>query len=182
MKKQFLIIIGILFLLNSCKQTESKEIKESEEKQIVETKIETTELTSVADSYIDNDSLTEILLSELKNVALNSKFAIKKKPKQNRYADNLIDTIITRTFKKSNITSYKAVNKEILYNASIEDSDFELVDFIKVGTKKYVVEKSLATGIPTDILKIGNLEGTLEFSLKFELGILKKIEFEGYLD
>ena len=44
------------------------------------------------------------------------------------------------------------------------------------------MEKSLAIGIQNDILKIGNLEQTSEYILRFESGNLKTIEFNGYMD
>ena len=182
MTKQLLIIIGILISLNSCKQTESKKIDESEVKDVVETEKETSEPNSVAESYIENDSLVIVLKSELEKIALNKKFTIEKKPIQNRHVDNVVDTIITRVFENTKLTSYKATNEEWIYKAKIKNSEFELNDFIKVGTKKYVVEKSLAKGIQNDILKIGNLEQTSVFNLIFKSGILKLIEYDGYVD
>lgn len=182
MTKQLLFIIGILILLNSCKQTESKKMEESEVKEVVETKKETNEPTTVAESYIENDSLVIVLKSELEKIALNKKFTIEKKPIQNRHVDNLIDTIVTRTYENTKLTSYKATSKEWIYRAKIENSEFTLNNFIKVGTKKYVVEKSLAKGIQNDTLRIGNLEQTSVFNLIFEPGILKLIEYDGYVD
>ena len=155
---------------------------ESEVKDVVEIEKETSESNSVAESYIENDSLLIMLKSELEKIALNEKFTIEKKPIQNRHVDNLVDTIITRTFENTKLTSYKATTEEWIYKAKIENSEFELNDFIKVGTKKYVVEKSLAKGIQNDTLKIGNLEQTSVFNLIFESGILKLIEYDGYVD
>ena len=155
---------------------------ESEVKDVVEIEKETSESNSVTESYIENDSLVIVLKSELEKIALNKKFTIEKKPIQNRHVDNLVDTIITRTFENTKLTSYKATTEEWIYKAKIENSEFELNDFIKVGTKKYVVEKSLAKGIQNDTLKIGNLEQTSVFNLIFESGILKLIEYEGYVD
>ncbi|QTE21803.1 hypothetical protein [Polaribacter cellanae] len=155
---------------------------ESEVKDVVETEKETSEPNSVAESYIENDSLVIVLKSELEKIALNKNFTIEKKPIQNRHVDNLVDTIITRTFENTKFTSYKATNEEWIYKAKIENSEFALNDFIKVGTKKYVVEKSLAKEIQNGILKIGNLEQTSVFNLIFKFGILKLIEYDGYVD
>ncbi|MGR7812107.1 hypothetical protein [Lacinutrix undariae] len=177
-----IIIIGILISLNSCKQTESKKMVESEVKEVVETKTETSKSNSVTELYIENDSLVIELMSELERIALNEKFAVEKKPIKNKHVENLVDTIITRTFENTKLTSYKALNKEWIYKAKIENPEFELNDFVKVGTKKYVVEKSLAEGIQNDTLKIGNLEQTSVFNLIFENGILKMITYEGYID
>ena len=179
MKKQILITIGILILLNSCKQNESKK---TEVKTTVESIKVTPENPVVSDSFLVNDSLVFVLASKLEKVALNKKFVVLKKPIKNRHVENLIDTIVTRTFENTKLESYKVPSEEWIYKAIIENSDFELNDFIKVGTKKYVVEKSLAIRIHTDILKIGNIEQTNVFILKFESGNLKIIEFDGYLD
>lgn len=182
MTKHLLIIIGILILLNSCKQTESRIDNVSEENDRVKIENDTTELNTIAESYIENDSLTNALKAELETMTSNPKFAIQKKPIQNNHIDDLMDTIITRTFKNTKITSYKAADKEWVYEATIENEEFVLNDFISVGTKKYVVEKSLAYGIHSDTLKIGNFEQTSLFYFIFKSGILKQIEYQGYVD
>ena len=186
MKKYKLIIFGILNFLISCKQTESKKTTESENKKIAKTKTEEEkaelESTFVSEPYLENDSLTFTLKSNLEKIALDSKFEIYKKPIKNRHLDNLFDTIVTRTYKNTELTSYKAESKEWVYKAKIGDADFELNEFIKIGTKEYVLEKSLAKVINNDTLKIGNLEQTSVFNLIFESGILKSIEYDGYLD
>jgi hypothetical protein len=181
MNKQ-LLIIGILTLMISCKQSESKINNESEEKEIMGIKKNTTELNTIVESYIENDSLVNAMKSELENIALNPIFTIHKKPIHNKHVDNLIDTIIKRTLKKTEITSYKSADKEWVYKARIENEEFKLNDFILLGTKEYVIEKSLAYGIHSDTLKIGNLEQTSIFYLIFESEILKKIEYQGYID
>ena len=191
MKKQTLTIFGILIFFISCKQVESKKIKESETKEIEEieeikeTKKEEksqTELISAVDLYFENDSITSSLKSNLEKIVLDPKFMISKKPIKNRHVDNLVDTIMTRSFKNTELTSYKAESEEWVYKAKIRDSDFELNDFIKIGTEEYIVEKSLSKGIHNDTLIIGNLEQTSIFNLIFESGILKSIEYEGYVD
>ncbi|RYH72152.1 hypothetical protein EVU94_13875 [Flavobacteriaceae bacterium 144Ye] len=186
MKKQTLILFGILNFLISCKQAESKKAPETENKKIAEIKTEEekveSEWTYVAERYFENDSLTYALKSNLEKIAFDPKFEVSKKPIKNRHVDNLVDTIVTRTYKNTELTSYKAESEEWVYKAKIGDADFELNEFIKIGTKKYVVEKSLAKGINNDTLKIGNLEQTSVFNLMFESGILKSIEYDGYLD
>jgi hypothetical protein len=118
----------------------------------------------------------------LEKILLDPNFNVSKKPIKNSHVDKLIDTIVIRTFKNTELTSYKAENKEWVYKAIIGDADFELNDFIKVGIKEDVVEKSLATGIHNDTLKIGNLEKTSIFNLIFDSGILKSILYDGYVD
>ncbi|WP_405210557.1 hypothetical protein [Dokdonia sp. Asnod2-E02] len=80
---------------------------ESEVKDVVEIEKETSESNSVAESYIENDSLVIVLKSELEKIALNEKFTIEKKPIQNRHVDNLVDTIITRLLKTQNLRLIK---------------------------------------------------------------------------
>ena len=157
------------------KETSSAKTKTEEEKAELES-------TFVSEPYFENDSLTFTLKSNLEKIALDSKFEIYKKPIKNRHLDNLFDTIVTRTYKNTELTSYKAESKEWVYKAKIGDADFELNEFIKIGTKEYVLEKSLAKVINNDTLKIGNLEQTSVFNLIFESGILKSIEYDGYLD
>lgn len=182
MTKPFLILLGILIFFNSCKENESLKTKSPGTEEFLEIKKEQSNQASIEESYIQNDSLTNVLINKLKNTSSNSRFIIDKKPIKNKHVENLIDTIITYSLKDTFITSYKTIDKEFICKAKIKSSDFELTDYIKVGTKKYVVEKSLAKGIIGNILKIGSSEGTLEFILKFEGGTLKTIEFEGFID
>lgn len=178
MNRQLLIIFGFILFLNSCKQSQPNETKASETNEGGEV----VELNSVVDSYFESDSLVIILKSELEKIALNPEFEIHKESTPNKHVDNLIDTIITRTFKNTKLTSYKTINEEWFYEAKIENTDFELNDFIKVGTKKDVIEKHLAIEIKNDSLRISNSEQTSAFLLIFESGVLKLIEYEGYMD
>lgn len=185
MKQHILIIFGILNFLFSCKQAESKKNTEPKNKKIEKIKTKNKleqESTYVPKPYFENDSLASILKTNLEKIALKQKFEISKRTTKNRHVDNLVDTIITLNYKNTELTSYKAVSEEWIYKAKIGDPDFELNDFIKIGTEKYVIEKSLAKKIISDTIKIGNLERTKVFSLIFHSGILKTIEYDGYMD
>ncbi|CAL2107594.1 conserved hypothetical protein [Tenacibaculum sp. 190524A02b] len=184
MSKYDLILLIIVIALNSCKKIDSKKISKVDKEAV---KIEEYDFEvkqdSVYNSYLVNDSLTLVLYSNMEKILHKSKFKIVKEPIKNRHIDNLIDTIVTSKFKNSEIITYQGHSKKWVTKAKIRDSDFELNNFIIVGTKGYVIEKSLAKGIQTDTLKIGNLEQTSVFSLIFDKsGILKLIEYNGYVD
>ena len=182
MVKQLLIIFGILFSLNSCEQNESRKIDDGRLKEVVKTKVQTSDYKPVKVSYIENDSLVFSLKSKLEKIVRNKIFAIQKKPIQNRHVDNLVDTIITRTFDKTKIMSYRATNEEWVYYAKIVNSEFELNDFLKIGTNKNILEKSLGQEILNDTVKIRNLEQTSVFNLIFQSKGLKLIKYNGYVD
>ena len=179
MKRYVPFLTGVLLLLYSCKpnddQKQNNKIPNRESDLAVES-------VSSEDLYFESDSLTEFLSSQLNKIATDSKFKIEKTLTENRHVDNLKDTVIERTFENIKLTSYKGIGYEAVIEASIENSDFKLNNYIQVGTSKKVVEKSLGIVIPNEILKIVNFEQTTQFGLKFENGYLKKIEFEGYLD
>jgi hypothetical protein len=178
-KYQLLFFLGLLTLLFCCKQSDEQTTETPQPSSQDNLFIE---LPSDDHPYIDDDSLATFLKSELSKIALDSKFKIEKRLTDNRHVDNLKDTIITRTFENTVLTSYKGVDKEWIFEASIENKDFKLNDYIQVGNSKKVVEKSLGIVIPKDILTIGNLEQTSQFILKFESGYIKRIEYEGYFD
>jgi hypothetical protein len=178
-KHQLLLFFSLLTLLFCCKKSDEqkKETPQSNSEGNLSIK-----LPSDDHPYIDDDSLATFLKSKLSKIALDSKFKIEKRLTDNRHVDNLKDTIITRTFENTVLTSYKGVDEEWIFEASIENKDFKLTDYIQVGSSKKVVEKSLGIVIPNDILTIGNLEQTSQFILKFESGYIKQIEYEGYFD
>ncbi|WP_405250384.1 hypothetical protein [Dokdonia sp. Asnod3-C12] len=182
MIKQLLIIFGILFSLNSCEQNESRKIDDGRLKEVVKTKVQTSDYKPVKVSYIENDSLVFSLKSKLEKIVRNKIFAIQKKPIQNRHVDNLVDTIITRTFDKTKIMSYRATDEEWVYYAKIVNSEFELNDFIKIGSNKNVLDKLLRQEILNDTVEIRNLEQTSIFKLIFQSKRLQLIEYNGYVD
>jgi len=183
MTRQTLIILGVLIALVSCKLNESKKIKESATKKTQKIKEkEKVEVTTVVDPYFENDSLVSTLELNLEKISQDSKFSISKKTIKNRHVDNLMDTIVTRTFKNTELISYKAESEEWVYKAKILDTDFVLIDFLKIGTKQDIVEKSLGKKVLDDTLKIKNQEEISMFSLIFESRILKSIKYDGYLD
>lgn len=179
MKKYLTFLTGVLVLLYSCKPNDEKKIKNTESN--LENYLPV-ERMSVENLYFESDSLTEFLSAQLNEISSDSKFIIEKTLIENRHVDNLKDTVIKRTFENTTMTSYKGVDYEAVIEASIENSDFKLNDFIRVGISKEVVEKSLRIVIPNEILKIVNLEQTKQFSLKFQNGYIKKVEYQRYLD
>ena len=191
MLNRVLLLIVIFLPLCSCKQVDSKNIETSKKietskpKEVVEVREEKKELTKpkpLRESYLVNDSLIIDWIIGLERIVKNSKLEMSKKTIQNRHVDNLMDTIITRTYGKTKLISYKTVSKEWVYKASIEDSEVGLNKIIRVGNDITAIEKHLKFGIHTNLLRIKNIEQTSEFILKFESRELKRIEFKGYVD
>ena len=185
MKRHLLTSIFVLILIVSCKQKETKKKESIYQKSTTELKTEPKkpiEETVITEQYFENDSLLILLESDLDKLALNPKFDLKTKPKTNNHDETIIDTIKTLTFDKTKIYSYRATNWESIYAAKIENSDFKFLDSISIGTKKKTFENLLKTKFKTDLIKIGNLEQTSVFMFSFENGILKTINYEGYVD
>ena len=171
--------------MTSCKQKESQKVEITEQKPTTELKAETENSIKKAvipEQFIENDSLVIRLKSDLDKIALNPKFDLKTEPKTNTYDETIIDTIKTLTFNKTKIYSYRATNWESIYAAKIKNSDFKLLDSIHIGTKKETFASRVKTKWITDLIKIGNLEQTSVFIFEFENGILKSIDYEGYVD
>jgi hypothetical protein len=185
MKRQLLNTILILILIVSCKQKETRKSEPIEQKSPTELKVEKEKKVSentIPEQYFENDSLLSELESDLEKIALYPKFDLIAEPKINTHDESVTDTIKTLTFDKTKIYSYRAKNWESIYSAKIENSDFEFLDSIKIGTKKENFEKQTKMESKSDLIKIGNLEQTSVFIFKFENGILKKIEYQGYVD
>jgi len=186
MKKHLPILIGLLIILTSCKQKESQKTADNHQKPTTEIKAEIEE-TPIPEQYIENDSILTELESDLYKIAYQPKLLVLKEPVRNRHTDPdviVMDTIITRSFDKTKIEFYKTLSEDEdwIYKATIQNSDFKLLDSIRVGTKRDSFEKRIKTELQSDFIKIGNLEQTSVFVFKFEDGILKSIDYEGYLD
>ena len=169
----------------SCKQKETKKAEQIERKPTTELKAETEikiEEVVTPEQYFENDSLLTQLESDLNKIVLNPKFDLKTEPKTNTHDETITDTIKTLTFDKTKIYSYRATNWESIYAAKIENSDFKFLNYISVGTKKATFENLMKTEFKTDLIKIGNLEQTSVFIFNFENGILKTIDYQGYVD
>jgi hypothetical protein len=186
MRGHFLVSIGILLLMISCKQAETKKTQIIEQKPPSELKPETilkVEEDIAEKLFVENDSLAFAFESELESYAFDSPiFKIELKPYQNHHDKNVIDTIKTMTFKNTELVFYKAKNWEFIIGALIKNTEIELSDSLKIGIKKKTLENKLKTKIESDIVTLGNLEKTSLFTFHFENGILESIKFEGYFD
>lgn len=179
MRKYRFLTFCFILIFYCCKQIDEQATKSV---QPISKSTTSINVASEEDLYIENDSLTTHLFSELNKIILDSRFKIEKSQIDNRHVDNLKDTLITRSFGNTSIKSYKTVSEEFIIEASIENSDFKLNDFVVVGVRKEVVEKAVGKLIEAGVLKIGNLEQTSQFILIFDNGYLKKVEYEGYVD
>jgi hypothetical protein len=65
--------------------------------------------------------------------------------------------VINFKFDKINILSYKATSEEFIFEANIQNAEFQFTRNIKIGIKKKDFENNLNTKINSDIVKIGNL-------------------------
>ena len=184
-RKQLWLICNVLLICYSCKQIareKENKIRGKAAKVIVEKEEKLPEEPLTTDSYYENDSLAYELLNELENLKSDVKFRIEKKLVNNKYIVGLIDTIETRRYKNTSITSYKTKDKTILYKARIVDSIFSLSNKLSIGSKVYIIEKSIACRIRSNDFEFGNLERTVVFGLKFKEGILQSITYNGYVD
>lgn len=101
---------------------------------------------------------------------------------ENDHDETQIDTIKTLTFGKSKIIVYSTSGFYAVWTADIKNSELPIWNYVKVGMKKYQLEKTLATRLKSDTIKLGNLEQTSLFEFYFSDGELYQIKFEGYVD
>lgn len=186
MKRHLLTSIGILILIISCKQKEIQKTKISEQKPTTELKTKSeikVEKSNVTEQFMENDSLTFALESELEKFAISySKFKTTLKPYQNHHDKNVIDTIKTLIFDKTKLEFYKAQNWESIIGGIIKNPEIEFSDSLKIGIEKSTLENKLKTKITSDIVILGNLEQTSLFTFYFKNSILESIKFQGYFD
>jgi len=187
MKKQhFTFLIGAFLLITSCNQAEKKkqtELKKTEP--IVQEIIAETDEIEEKESpqFIENDSITHLWESELKSLTKNySDFTVKTELSENDHDETQIDTIKTLTFDKSKIVVYSTSGFYAVWNADIKNTELPIWNYVKVGMKKYQLEKTLATRLKSDTIKLGNLEQTSIFEFHFNKGELERVKFEGYVD
>ncbi|MEP1488650.1 MAG: hypothetical protein ABJK28_09505 [Algibacter sp.] len=174
----------IILLFFSCKKNKAT-LKDKLE---INSKTQTTKLIELESKeeelYIVKDSLTNVWTQEILEYSKHQNiiFSTNHRPIVNTHNKSVIDTISTYVFKESKIEIYRAKHRDILISAVLQNEDFILSDFIMIGLKVYVMEKSFATGIPDNYIKIGNSEYSTIFNFLFENGELKTIKYEGYLD
>ena len=183
MKKSLLFIIGISLFIISCKEKTAKPEKKTHTEIKSETNITKIEQTDKDENYIVLDSVTNSWIASLENISKKDKrFKIKLKISENDHDSRVMDTIRTLTFDKTEIITYSTDSYYGIWTADIKNAEFPLWEYIRVGMKKYELEKTLAEGMNNDTIQIGNLEKTSIFEFYFKKGILERIKFEGYID
>ena len=185
-KLHYSLFITILICFASCNLTKKEKKDETKiNEAILEKKIEKVFEEKGIENYqfIENDSIAYLWESELKSLAKNFKgFKIKTELKQNDHYEAQIDTIKTLTFEKSVIEVYSTDGFYAIWSADIQNSELPVWSYVKIGMKKYQLEKTLANRIEFDTIRLGNLEQTSVFEFYFTNDKLKRIKFEGYID
>lgn len=185
MRKQLILLLGSLVLAISCKYSGSENIQIEEHIPHVELK-DSTEINNSdiyhQELYIENEYLQNQLFFELKELTKNPLFIASKHPIYNRHVDNLIDTIITFKYDKSEVNIYKAASEKWIYHAEINNPKLNFLDSIKVGMKKQILENILGVELHSETVIIGDLEQTSIFRFTFQENLLEKIQYEGYID
>ena len=188
--KLLTIIFGIITLLISCnKEGSKKKIEENIAEPIIEKNIEKNieENIEIKEKktfqFIENDSVTHFWQSELKSLTKKfPNFSTETELRKNNYDETQIDTLKILTFENSKIIVYSTSNFYAVSSAEIRNPELPIWNYIKVGMKKYQLEKTLSTPLKLDTIKVGNLEQTSLFEFNFKDGELNKIKFEGYID
>ena len=186
MKKQLIFFIGISICFISCNSSlKEKKAETKITEPIVEEKSEkiTEERKKENYQFVQNDSMVHLWQSELKSLTKNFEdFKIKTSLKQNNHNENKTDTIKTLTYGKSVIEVYTTDGFYAVRSAEIMNSELPIWSYVKVGMKKYQLEKTLAHRLKSDTIKLGNLEQTSVFEFYFNDGELDQVKFQGYVD
>lgn len=180
MNKILLISIGLFISLVSCKQRET-------ENEIIVKKSKTTEsnIDSVKEEkynieYIYNDTISAKLKSSLELLASDtSKFKIAIRPTKNREDSSLIDTLKTLTYDKTEFVIYKTKNWGEVISAEIKNSEFVLINTIKIGMNIADFRNVIKIKPETGIILIMDTERRIGFRFIFDNGILNFIDYEG---
>lgn len=122
------------------------------------------------------ESRLETLTKNFKDFEINTTLI------ENDYDKSQTDTTKTFTYDKSVIEVYSTSGLYAVCSADIKNAQLPIWNYVKVGMKKYQLEKTLATRLDSDIIKLGNIERTSLFVFHFNKGSLERVQFEGYVD
>lgn len=185
MKRNSYFIIILIICCIGCKQTDQdKNQKLTKYPENTRSKLDKSKKNiPVTDTLIKDDLVYE-WIGELFNKADNDeRFRKIKKPVENRYNPNIIDTLINLSSQLDQIKIYRSDNNKILKSARIQNDSSELNNF-KIGMNLSKFKKVLKEDISSQIksLTISNLEQTNIFEFQFQDQILTEINYYGYLD
>ena len=185
MKRNFYFILILIFCSLGCKET----VQDTNLKSPNSSKNTGTEFDKpiknipVTDTIIKDDLVYEWIGEILNKVDNDEKFSKIKKPVENRYNPNIIDTLINLSSQLDQIKIYSSDNSKIVKSARIKNDSSDLKN-LKIGMSLSQFKKVLKENISSQIksLTISNLEQTNIFEFQFRNQILTEINYYGYLD
>jgi hypothetical protein len=185
MKRNFYFILILIFCSVGCKETgQSTNLKSPNSSENTGSEFDKPDKnTPVTDTIIKNDLVYD-WIGELLDKADNDKrFSKIKKPIENRYNPEIIDTLINLSSQLDDIKIYSSDSNRILKSAKIQNDSSDLKN-LKIGMNisqfKQVVNENISSQIKS--LTISNLEQTNLFEFQFQDQILTEINYYGYLD
>jgi hypothetical protein len=180
MKSNFYYLLILIFCAAGCKDTvQNTDLNSTNSSENTGTEIKG----SITDTII-NDNLVHGWIEELLNKTYSDKeFIMIKKPLENRYNPNIIDTLISLNSQHDQIRIYSSANSKILKSARIQNANSDLKN-LKIGMSFSHFKKVLKEDISGQIrsLTISNLEQTNIFEFQFQNRVLTEINYYGYLD
>ena len=185
MKRNFYFILILIFCSISCKET----VQDTNVKSINSSKNTGSEFDKpiknipVTDTIIKDDLVYEWIGEILNKADNDEEFSKIKKPVENRYNPNIIDTLINLSSQLDQIKIYSSDNSKIVKSARIINDSSDLKN-LKIGMSLSQFKKVLKENISSQIksLTISNLEQTNIFEFQFRNQILTEINYYGYLD
>ncbi len=153
------------------KNSDGHEVLNKEEKQYPE-------IDTLFSSKLTNDWSEEIMASNI----LKQQFNFSADTVRNIHWPEQIDSILCYKTKASKVQIYRTLDKDILLDTDLFDSDITLSSKIKIGSSKKEVSQTLLVKIRSNILMIHDEESDMSFTFYFKNDILYQIHYNSYID
>ncbi|TRO66817.1 hypothetical protein [Christiangramia sabulilitoris] len=185
MNHNFYFILILIFCSVGCKETvQDTNLKSTNSSENTRSEFDKPNKNiPVTDTIIKDDLVYEWIEELLNKADHDEEFSKIKKPVENRYNPDIIDTLINLNSQLDQIKIYSSDNSKILKSARIQNDNSDLKN-LKIGMSKSQFNKVLKENISSQIksLIISNLEQTNIFEFQFQDQILTEINYYGYLD
>ena len=187
MGRQKIVLFAVLLSILSslCKSKPSKEISESEKKDVAERQTSNNQDTIQATRFIDDDEfIFGVIDNDLSFSYFKKQFnLIEKQVIQNQHNFTVSDTVMIFSNGKDTANFYVSPSNTILQAVAVNSQEIVLNDSIKVGVDDEVVKRRFNLEVMPDSLVVKDFENSSYFLFTFQQGKVDRIIYKArYFD